>query len=548
MYLLFFFTNQKEQFCFDTEEDPCERSDSYTLSNSPIRLCSGNYIITRRDDYESGLGNNLIPIYLSDTITNNAVIILNEDNITIEGDQETEYTDKLPITPENPIIVPENYNGLFENGGFALSGWLHCGKCNNYQIKNIHIKCQKSNGELGSTSLWQGGICRKYFSLGNHNENNLIENCSFEGKLKSYSGGICGAYLADNGSVRISNCFIKSDSNLSENPRLIGGIVRSASDISYGYGGIVGAQTAYNNGKVIIERCYSTGNINGVMSGGIVGSKSGNNNGRVIIDKCYSTGNITGNYSGGITGSYTGKDNGKIEINFCYSTGEIVGEGSGGICGSITGSNNGKVYINNSFSIGKVNNTLSGGILGLGVGYLHGSVKITNSLYRSIGCSNRKIDITSVTENVTIPSSPIPEEKANINTDLYNSIGSLSKYYKSLIIKNSYYVSNIGEFNDIAKKTIGVGVSDIWYEGCGNGSYWLLQWQFDDGDRCVTLPINLSSYCNDMPCINECKGIGTPNGNCECIKCCKSNDCSNFQKGLIQFLQTGDTLDCDVMI
>ena len=48
------------------------------------------------------------------------------------------------------------------------------------------------------------------------------------------------------------------------------------------------------------------------------------------------------------------------------------------------------------------------------------------------------------------------------------------------------------------------------------------------------------------PCLEECRYIGTVQGNCECIKCCNVNECHKFQKDLLTFVDTGDTLDCKI--
>ena len=69
------------------------------------------------------------------------------------------------ITPENPIIVKNEWKGLFEFGNyiqtihrethyFEYGGGL-------FNIKNIHIKCE-DNGNIGTLAENGGAILRKY--------------------------------------------------------------------------------------------------------------------------------------------------------------------------------------------------------------------------------------------------------------------------------------------------------------------------------------------------------------------------------------------------
>jgi hypothetical protein len=48
-------------------------------------------------------------------------------------------------------------------------------------------------------------------------------------------------------------------------------------------------------------------------------------------------------------------------------------------------------------------------------------------------------------------------------------------------------------------------------------------------------------------CNNECSNLGSIEGNCTCINCCKQKNCSKFTNTILQFLDTGDSLDCKIL-
>ena len=45
-------------------------------------------------------------------------------------------------------------------------------------------------------------------------------------------------------------------------------------------------------------------------------------------------------------------------------------------------------------------------------------------------------------------------------------------------------------------------------------------------------------------CQTECEHIGTPLGNCLCIKCCEKNPCEPLTNSILNFIDIGDTIDC----
>ena len=45
-------------------------------------------------------------------------------------------------------------------------------------------------------------------------------------------------------------------------------------------------------------------------------------------------------------------------------------------------------------------------------------------------------------------------------------------------------------------------------------------------------------------CQTECENLGTPLGNCLCMKCCKKNTCNPLTNSILNFVNMGDTIDC----
>jgi hypothetical protein len=422
-----------------------------TLDTGQIRLTSGNYIITRTKPYTTVNDPVLTPIFLNKDVTRvlttDAVIILEADDITITCDPET-------INETNPIIVPNGWMGLFQNGTLDADGSAVNGLCNNYKISNIHIKCSGTLGYFG------GGICREFFGNGMISDDNLIENCSFQGTIgATFSGGICGAVC--------------------------------------GY-----------SGKVQIKNCYSIGTIEGLNAGGICGYGCGQS-GTVTINNCYSDGGINGNAAGGICGYGCGYS-GTVTINNCYSDGGINGNGAGGICGAGCGYNTGTVLINNCYSIGTIEE-MAGGICGSWCGYSGGTVTIKNCLYNSEGCENN-----SITSMASIPESTLSAQAfVTDNQDKFKKvIGSLAPNFTSIDIDNTHYFADMDDFHTRALLSIAIGVGpDVWHP-CTNGGPWLLQWQDDMDIPCGTLQAGGDPTCTAPPPLPlDTDPIPLPSGN-----------------------------------
>jgi hypothetical protein len=173
-----------------------------------------------------------------------------------------------------------------------------------------------------------GGICGRF--AGSSGGSCIISNCYSTGNISSpsNSGGICGAYAGNSGgSCIIRNCYssgiIQSSSS--------GGICSSYA----GYGGSCIIENCYSLGNI-------NGTNNGGITSTFTGSLSGGTLvSSCIIRNCYSKGYINGSAAGGICGNGTGdSENSTVIIDNCYSVGDISGvTGTGGICGALTSVN-----------------------------------------------------------------------------------------------------------------------------------------------------------------------------------------------------------------
>ena len=52
---------------------------------------------------------------------------------------------------------------------------------------------------------------------------------------------------------------------------------------------------------------------------------------------------------------------------------------------------------------------------------------------------------------------------------------------------------------------------------------------------------------NANVCNVECSNLGSIEGNCLCINCCREKNCGKFTNTILQFLDTGDSLDCKIL-
>jgi len=232
-----------------------------------------------------------------------------------------------------------NYPGFIQNGTATANGY------SNTSIYNLIINSS------ASTLLTRGGwLGQAYY--GKSASINTITNCSSNGAISSYSGGITGSYTCTGGNAALE----------------IIGCGSTGAMTSYA-GGIVGANCATYGDQptsirdtLTIQRCWSAGVITN-NSGGITGYFCGTNGGVIVCRNCYSTGAITDN-SGGIIGSTNGYNAGFVTVLNAYSRGTI-GVNCGGIYGINAAQGNGVATTINCYSSGTINST-AGGIYGVG--------------------------------------------------------------------------------------------------------------------------------------------------------------------------------------
>ena len=298
------------------------------------------------------------PVTVNGGTLANPVIISFSENIILNNVSKYFKTGSQYITFEGnykrvTISNVTNYLGLIQNGSSSVNGY------SNITVQNINNEISGIS-TLASSGGW---ICQSYFGKGSNNI--LLDNCKNSGPVNgSFSGGICGEFVSENGKIIISNC---SNSGLiSSNAR----------------GGICGRNLGINGGNATILNCLNTGNINYSFAGGICGNNAGNTNGNISITNCTNSGAVSGQFSGGITGSNIGSNNGNVSITNCFNSGIINGDSSGGICGSDGGRNNGNVSITNSVNSGIISGIEAGGICG----YVFGIN--SNKLCSIINCYN----------------------------------------------------------------------------------------------------------------------------------------------------------------
>ena len=288
---------------------------------------------------------------------------------------------KDPNSYESGIIRTESitgraskFCGTFDGQGYEIrnvnisytalvssTGLFH--KTKNATIRNLGVRGSVySSGATGHT----GGL------IGASSNNLTIDNCFFEGNIKS---------ISTNSSVSLSSTsddYVDLNSN-----HAVGGLV-----------GIVGdSQTS--EAQVNITNSHFEGKIEAKYSmstyiGGIIGSQGYyKSDSTTTISNCFNRGDIDGTVNGGAGTSYTYVCAGGIigltnnaTIRNTYNTGSIKAKtNAGGIAGSYGGnsSTSNALKIINSYNIGYVNgNTYSGGIIGVAN---QNKVSVENSYY-----------------------------------------------------------------------------------------------------------------------------------------------------------------------
>ncbi len=312
-----------------------------------IAVSGGNIINIRKNPYndnivEYSLNNTNVwntisfPCYITNTNTDNGfvkVYFTTEINITNTTQYFVCNSNKIQFGSDSL-----NPDGTIPTINVKINGYLGLiDNSNNNYYSNISIFNLFANGIDGTniytTGSSAGWIARRYFN----GSNNYIINCSSNGNIGIYGGGIVGANSANstNGSLYIIGCS-------------------TSGSIGNGAGGISGNGGGSGTNAVIsINSCWCSGSISGTFAGGIVGQTS-----RCIITNCYSTGEISGTDAGGICGQYAVR----CIITNCYSTGKISGLRAGGICNSNIA--NATITVSNCYTTGNNTGTNTGGILG----------------------------------------------------------------------------------------------------------------------------------------------------------------------------------------
>lgn len=310
----------------------------YKINNGSFRTISSSPITINNTNTTYNL-----KVYFNENITistNTLYFICGTDNIQF-GKESLENNGSVIIF----TISSATYPGLIQNGTSTTDG--------KKKIKIFNIGVIGTSSSLTSSNGW---IAQQYFSKGvtSIGDTNYIINCYSNGSISGQAGGIIGANSIDNnGRLNIIECYSEGQ---------IGSESASSS------GGIVGALlNSAGTGILNIEECYSTGSIAGSFCGGIVGRYAGFNGNTVNITNCYSTGDLSGSSAGGIFGGNAGDSSsssgGAFAVN-CYSTGNLTVGSVGGIFGNFAGNNSGTASATNCYSTGSITGTNAGGIFG----------------------------------------------------------------------------------------------------------------------------------------------------------------------------------------
>jgi hypothetical protein len=280
-------------------------------SGSPVVIETERPLIINNNGRSHGV---LKVLFETDiTIHENWYIICGTSNIQF-GD--TSLNPSNGSRPKITIADVPDYLGFIQNGTNSASGE------DNIHVFNLEINATGTS-TLDSDSLDSdasaGWVGQTYFGSGA--SHNYIVNCSSNGPIDSYCGGIVGTFAGSGSgsSLKIIGCS-------------------STGDILNGHGGgIAGASAGAINGSITCEYCWSSTSSIGTGAGGIFGSYAGDDDnqhspntfGTAIANNCWSTGTIS-NRAGGIFGK---EAVGTCSATNCYSRGAINGSDSGGIFG-----------------------------------------------------------------------------------------------------------------------------------------------------------------------------------------------------------------------
>ena len=250
-------------------------------------------------------------------INDNTDIVLTE-NITISHVNEYLNLQGNDITIDGNgykiTVEVANYQGFIKNGFNNYANGT--AKCSIFTAKNIRVE-SSGDGALANVSSFvnhvninkgKGWICQSHFGFNRDNINYLFENCSSNGTVTNWGGGIVGACLCRNsekGSVTFKNCY-------------------STGDLGIGSGGILGAKGIPNAREFRLKalNCYSMGAID-ERGGGIFGGYTGGGMYlyEIIANNCYTIGSI-GTLAGGIYGINSNRSQYYKDYKCIYSNGK----------------------------------------------------------------------------------------------------------------------------------------------------------------------------------------------------------------------------------
>lgn len=305
------------------------------------------------------------------------------------------------------------YGGVFQNGTSGASGK------SNISIYNLIVSAV--NGAYLTTG--GGWIAQSYF--GKDATNNFILNCSSDGEIAAFGGGIVGLYAA------------YKNTATSTSLQVIG--CKSTGAIAASAGGIVGARGGYGSGgSCTVEQCWSSGEISS-FGGGIVGQYAAQSSGSMTISKCYSTGGpAVGNSSaGGICGSFAGFQSGVVTVEKSYSTGAIMQDG-GGIYGGYAGDTSGVTTASNCYSSGTITTSGTG---------IFGSNKETGIATNCYSANGSWSDSTANTTLTGVPSGGTPGDiwaSPSVNTP-YELVGFGATPYQAQTISGNSLVQSYSQ-------------------------------------------------------------------------------------------------------
>jgi hypothetical protein len=370
-----------------------------TISSWPLTVQNTNSSATLKVLFGTSITLTTADHYFIVGATNAGPIQFGSESLEANGTKQSIVIDGVGL-----------YGGVFQNGTSGASGK------SNVSIYNLIISA--INGAYLTTG--GGWIAQSYF--GKDAINNYILNCSSDGEIAAFGGGIVGLYAA------------YKNTATSTSLRVIG--CDSRGSIGSSAGGIVGARCGYGSGgSCTVEQCWSTGEISS-FGGGIVGQFAAQNSGSITVSKCYSTGDpAVGNSSGGgICGSFAGFQSGVVAVEKSYSTGNIMQDG-GGIYGAYAGDTSGVTTASNCYSSGTVATSGTG---------IFGSNKETGIATNCYSANGSWSDSTANTNLTGVPSGGNPGDiwaSPSVNTP-YELVDLGATPYQTLVVQNNALVQS----------------------------------------------------------------------------------------------------------